>query len=186
MKTKKGRLQKKLSSLKVIGIIIITAISLFILLIIISTTIYSIGFRPYKVSGNSMAPSYLQDAYIISEKITYQDNSPQRGDVVIVKSPRNPDKELIQRIVGLPYEKIMVKDGRVYINGTKLDEPYLAPRTYTNSGEFLEDSVEFQIPENFYILMGDNRSQTTDSRVIGPISHDYIKSKVSFCYANCP
>lgn len=182
----KKKNKKGVSSLKIIIITIASAILVFLLLIFVSTAIYILGFRPYKVSGNSMTPSFPQDAYIISEKITYQNNPPERGDVVIVKSPRNPGQDLIQRIIGLPNEKIMIKDGRVYINGTKLDEPYLAPRTYTNAGEFLEDNVEFQIPENFYILMGDNRDQATDSRVMGPIAQDYIESKVSLCYANCP
>lgn len=180
------KVKKRFSSVKIIATVITVTVLSFLLLILVSSAVYLFGFRPHKVSGNSMAPEFPKESYILSEKITYRDKLPERGDVVIVQNPRSQGQDLIQRVIGLPNDKLMIKDGRVYINGDRLEEPYLAPRTYTNSGEFLEDNIEFQIPENFYILMGDNRGHATDSRTMGPISHDYIESKVSFCYANCP
>lgn len=177
--------KKNASSIKVIVILITVIILLFLALILASSSLYIFGFKPHKVSGNSMSPEYPKGAYILSEDMKYLNIVPQRGDVVIIESPYDPNRDLIQRIIALPKDKIMIKGGKVNINGQIIKEPYLADRTYTQGGKFLEENVEFEVPENFYISMADNRGNARDSREIGPISMDFIKSKVVFCYANC-
>lgn len=85
-------------------------------------------------------------------------NDPQRGDIVIFRTDEIPDEMLIKRVIGLPGDSLMFIDGSLYINGELLYEDYLAEGMQTNSFR------DFEIPEGCYFVMGDNRTNSYDSR----------------------
>lgn len=88
----------------------------------------------------------------------------------------NTKTSLIKRIIGLPNDHIQIKDGEIYINGKKYDEPYLKSDVKTSS-EILTD---FVVPEKTYFVLGDNRSKSSDSRNLGCISEDKIEGRVNY------
>lgn len=130
--------------------------------------------EPHKVSGTSMVPNFLDGDYIITDKVTKQFEPLQRGEVIILKNPRETSVAFIKRIIGLPGERIKVENNHVYINGTVLDEPYLPTGTNTIGGAYLTEGVEKTIPDNYFFVMGDNRSASSDSREWGPVDKSLI------------
>jgi signal peptidase I len=133
--------------------------------------VYLLIMRPHKIDGESMMPNYQNAEYLLTEKVTYYLNKPQRGDVVVLRPPMvvSEGDEFIKRIVGLPGEQIKVQGGRVYINDKLLDEPYIGSDVMTNGGTYLTDGVNFTVPDAQYFLMGDNREHSSDSRYWGPV-----------------
>jgi signal peptidase I len=133
--------------------------------------VYLLIMRPHKIEGESMMPNYLNAEYLLTEKVTYYLNKPQRGDVVVLRPPLTVSEgdEFIKRIIGLPGEKIMISGGRVYINDKLLNEPYIASSVITNGGFFLVNNADYIVPTDKYFVMGDNREHSSDSRYWGPV-----------------
>lgn len=139
--------------------------------------------QPNQVRGQSMFPTFHDGEYILTDKLTYRFGSPKRGEVVILKSPKSPDQDFIKRIIGLPGEKIKLQDGKVYINGTELNESdYLDATVFTPQESYLLEGQEKLIDDGKYFVMGDNRTASSDSRDFGPIGlHEFI-GRVIFRY----
>lgn len=133
--------------------------------------VYLLIMRPHKIDGQSMMPNFLDAEYLLTEKVTYYFNKPQRGDVVVLRPPPSVTEydEFIKRIIALPGETVKVQGGRVYINNKLLNEPYIAHDVNTNGGSFLADGASFVVPADKYFLMGDNRPHSSDSRYWGPV-----------------
>lgn len=114
------------------------------------------------------------------KKIVYPFHPPQRGDIVVLHPPIDQGKPYIKRVIGLPGETVSVHDGAVYINGERLEEPYLNGAATSWAGSIQEE--ETILGENEVFVMGDNRNNSTDSRIFGPISIDEIigKAWISF------
>lgn len=144
--------------------------------------VYLFLFQPHKVDGNSMYPNFYNKEYILTDKITYRRSGPQRGDVVVFHAPPPNDADFIKRIIGLPGETIMVKEGLVYINGRQLKEVYLPLDLLTLEKSFLRSGVPYQIPAGYYIMFGDNRNFSSDSREWGPVSRTAIVGKALIRY----
>lgn len=149
------------------GIVVILAIMVMIYLFIMS---------PQEINGQSMDPTFENGEYILTNKIEYKLVNPDRGDIVIFKSPRNKDIDYIKRVIGLPGETVALKSGVIYINGQALDESYyLGADVPIYGGSFLSDGAEIQVPDGEYFVMGDNRPHSSDSREFGPIpKEDFI------------
>lgn len=173
--------------LKIIGNFIIDFIETIATAALIFIIFYFFIFQPHQVKGNSMytsmPESFLNGEYILTNKITYRFNQPQRKDVIVFKSPQSKEFDYIKRIIGLPNETIKIYKGKIYINTALLDESaYLSSQTYTNAGHFLKEGEELTLPENKYFVMGDNRPNSSDSRDWGFISRDDIVGKAWFKY----
>lgn len=123
-----------------------------------------------QLKGDSMNPTLKDGDRLTVDRSAFKSKGPQRGD--IVEFDYSGGKRL-SRVVGLPGETIGIAGGLVYVNGTKLDEPYVAPGARTNSA-----TDKFQVPEESYFLMSDNREHANDSRAIGPILRSQIIGKV--------
>ncbi|MBI5620408.1 signal peptidase I [Candidatus Gottesmanbacteria bacterium] len=148
------------------GIVVILAIMVMIYLFIMS---------PQEINGASMEPNFHNGEYILTNKIEYKFKDPKRGDVVIFKSPRNKDIDYIKRVIGEPGDRVALKAGSYYVNGTKLDESYLSTGTYISGGNFLREGGEITVPTGRYFVSGDNRGHSSDSREFGPIpKEDFI------------
>lgn len=138
--------------------------------------------EPHRVDGSSMVPNFHSNDYIITNKLATRISTLQRGEVVILKNPRNTDQVFIKRIIGYPGETITLQDGNVLINGQILNEPYLPYGLKTPGESYLQEGQSIQIPANNYFVMGDNRSASSDSRELGPIPADLIIGQAIFRY----
>ena len=138
----------------------------------------SFAVQAVHVEGLSMWPTLDDNDYLIANKIDYRLHAPQRGDIVILRPPTNNSTDFIKRIVALPGERLLIRDGYVFINGHRLHEPYL-PDEWTIDNTW-NNGAEAVIPANDYFVMGDNRNRSQDSRFFGPISRDRIDGKAWF------
>ncbi|MFA5966904.1 MAG: signal peptidase I [Patescibacteria group bacterium] len=147
------------------------------------TTVLGVAFlirffliQPFYVSGQSMEPNFENNQYIIVDQVSYRIHAPKRGDVIVFKYPQNVAFSFIKRIVGLPGETVSVHDGIVTIynqtnpSGIKLDEPYI--KVYT-SGE-----VKTTLGKDEFFVLGDNRPNSSDSRIWGKLPRHLIIGKV--------
>lgn len=134
----------------------------------------------HRVDGDSMLSRFHDKDYLLTEKVSFRFRAPQRSEVIIFKYPKAHEYDYIKRIVGLPGEDIMVANGQVKIfnpehpEGFVLDEPYLDPKTKTTGKAFLDDDQKYHIPNENYIVMGDNREASSDSREWGLVRRDEI------------
>lgn len=146
--------------------------------------VYLLIMRPHKIQGQSMMPNFPDREFLLTEKVTYYLHQPARGDVVVLMPPKSvtTTDEFIKRIVGLPGEKISIQAGHVNINGQLLNEPYIASNVMTSGGNFLQDGAEYTVPPGQYFVMGDNRSNSSDSRYWGPITKKEITGRAWVIY----
>ncbi len=136
--------------------------------------------QPFYIPSGSMEPTLNVGDRLLVNKLSYHFHSPRRGDIVVFKKPADDTTpgitDLVKRVVGLPGETISARDGQVYINGRLLPEPWL-PRvdqgvtTFPSSipGCLPASGNGCRIPAGEYFMMGDNRTDSSDSRVIGPV-----------------
>ncbi|MBU2236067.1 signal peptidase I [Patescibacteria group bacterium] len=151
----------------------VTKIIVISLAIIIPIRYYLI--QPFYVKGASMEPTFHDYEYLIIDEISYRLNDPHRGDIIVLKDPRNESQFFIKRIIGLPGETVTIKNGIVtitnttYPSGIELDESiYLDEAIYTSG------SIDVELDADKYYVMGDNRGSSLDSRIIGPIGEENI------------
>lgn len=131
--------------------------------------------QPFIVNGRSMDPTFATGQYLIVDELSYRFEDPKRGDIVVLRYPRNPSKFFIKRIVGLPNETIEIKEGVVRIKtktnpiGFQLTEPYV---------EFKKsDTITKKLDDSEYFVMGDNRAESLDSRAWGSVPRKLIIGK---------
>jgi signal peptidase I len=139
----------------------------------------SFAVQAVHVEGLSMYATLDDNDYLIANKIDYRLHAPQRGDIVILRPPTNNSTDFIKRIVGLPGERVLIRAGVVYINGHRLDEPYL-PEAWVNDANWPDNPQGQVMGPDEYFVMGDNRNRSQDSRFFGPISRDRIDGKAWF------
>ena len=132
--------------------------------------------QPFIVRGESMDPTFSDGQYLIVDELTYRSHLPERGDVVVFKYPKDESKYFIKRIIGLPNETVRITNGKVSISSTShpdgidLNEPYIKDLSFENTTETLG--------ANEYFAMGDNRSNSLDSRIWGPLPSKNITGRV--------
>jgi len=148
----------------------------------IFVVVYAFLFRPYQVNGLSMFPTFDNGEYILTNLVTKRFSEFNRGDIIVFKSPTDKDKDFIKRIIGIAGDTVSVNKGHIYLNGKELDESYLPSNYTTAGGSFLEEGVQIVVPEGKYFVLGDNRSNSSDSREWGFITKDEIIGKSFFVY----
>jgi len=154
---------------------------IFIFMFVFLATYFFVG-QLFEVNGDSMLPNFTDKEQIIGEKLSVKFLNLERGDIIIFKSPQDNNKLLIKRIIGLPNEKFQIKDGYVNVNGDLLNEKYLEEDTYTTGMRILEDDFEYKIPSDSYVVLGDNREQSTDSREWGYVKTELIVGRAILVY----
>jgi signal peptidase I len=149
--------------------------------------IYIFLFRPFQMTGESMYPAIQNKEYMATNIIGLKLSPPQRGEIIIFKAPTDPEKDYVKRVIGIPRDTVVLRDGFVYLNNTKLDESaYLGPDVRTYGGNFMNEATPVTVPPNEYLVLGDNRPFSSDSREWGFLPRKNIISKVAFCYWACP
>ncbi len=162
------------------------------LVVLSAALLLALGVRTYVaqmffIPSGSMLPTLQVGDRIVVDKLSYDFHGVQRGDIVVFRRPplEHADySDLVKRVIGLPGNTIASVDGRVYINGKPLDEPWLpepapvtapAPLPYPFSLNH-----PYTVPPGYYFVMGDNRTDSEDSRYFGPISGSLIVGKMAF------
>ncbi len=145
--------------------------------------VYLFILTPNQVKGASMEPNFYTGDYILTSRITYKFRRLERGDVVVLKAPTNPDIEYIKRIIGLPGDTVTVtSSGDVLINGKVLKENYIAAATNVWDGGCVKADVPYQVPSNEVFVMGDNRPRSSDSREFCSIPINTLIGQVFYRY----
>lgn len=134
-------------------------------------------YQPVQVEGTSMMPRLSNHERIFINKFVYRFEPIQRGDIVVFWYPLDPTKSYIKRVVALPGENVSIQEGRVYVNGKALKEPYIPP-AYLDHQNYSATLVE----PNHYFVLGDHRESSNDSRVWGAVDRAYIYGKAVFVY----
>ncbi|HUK45934.1 MAG TPA: signal peptidase I [Terriglobales bacterium] len=167
-KPKAARRAATLFSAWVRDLIISLAISAFIIVFL---------YQPVKVEGTSMMPSLDDQERIFINKFVYRIEPIQRGDIVVFRYPRDPQKSFIKRVIGVAGDHVRIVDGHVYLNGKLLVEDYV-PHIYRDDRSY----PEVVVPPDSYFVLGDHRSLSNDSRDFGPVDSSYIYGKAVFGY----
>ncbi len=138
--------------------------------------------QPVVVEGTSMLPQLHDGERLLVDKLIYYKFKSfdwghlQRGDVVVFWYPKDPDKSYVKRVIGLPGEMVEMKNGVVFINGRELNETYLN----AEHNQSLQNFPEKEVKEHYYFVMGDNRDNSSDSRIWGLVPEKYIYGKAFF------
>ncbi|MBU5336031.1 signal peptidase I [Intestinibacter bartlettii] len=156
---------------------IIEWIKVFGLAILLAFVI-TLFIKPTLVRGDSMLPTLHEDDYLIINKIGYKISEPKNGDVIVFKSDLEQNdgtnKDLVKRIIGVEGDKIVIKDGQVYVNDKLLDETYLSEGMYT------QGDIDLVVPQGKLFVLGDNREVSLDSRYeqVGLVDVNDVEGKV--------
>ncbi len=126
----------------------------------------------YLIRGRSMEPSHRSGDLLMVRRLAR--GAPARGDVVVLRDPREPDARDLKRVVGLPGESLCLADGSLYVDGAHLPEPYLGGLPASIGIE----RSEWTLPDDRYFVLSDNRAHGTDSRHFGPVPRAAILGKV--------
>jgi len=154
--------------LELIKIAILAGITIFVIRALI--------FKPFYVKGQSMEPNFYEKDYLIIDEITYRFREPERGEIIVLKSPVSTDFYL-KRVVGLPGERVKVENGKVIIYNDDNPKGMILNETYLNSIS-TSGSVSFTLGDDQYFVLGDNRGASFDSRSFGAISRDAVIGRV--------
>ncbi len=145
--------------------------------VVVSAFIIVFLYQPVRVEGTSMLPVLEDQDRLFINKVAYRVGPVERGDVVVFLYPHDHSKSYIKRVIAGPGDAIRIDEGRVYVNGTALKEPYV-PRRYTDERSL----PEMVVPPEEYFVMGDHRSISSDSRDFGPVERGLIYGKAAFVY----
>ncbi len=168
----------------------------FILVMLLNTTV----FATTQVRQTSMQDTLMEGQHLFVEKVSYWLGNPSRGDIIVFIETENPSGffdririflkdvseifkpvesktniRLVKRVIGIPGDEVDIRDGRVYLNGTELEEPYVKGETWQR-----DISFPVTVPEGDYLVLGDNREVSKDSRTFGFIERSQIEGRAVF------
>ncbi len=151
--------------------------------------------KPYRIPSPSMTDTLLIKDRVLVNRVVYHLRDIERGDIVVFRWPENRDLVFIKRVMGLPGDRLQAKDGQLYVNDVAQDEPYVhvtngvidptqaaPPIPGTTMSDPWSLAAEYTVPAGSYFMMGDNRTNSDDSRVWGPVPEDDIIGSAFFIY----
>ncbi len=195
--------------------------------VLLAMTIRSCAYEPYNIPSSSMVPTLLVGDYLFISKYPYGysrhsfplslpivpkgrifDTPPKTGDIVIFKEPTSNKVDFIKRVIGIPGDKVQMKNGRLYINGQMLERRLIGQEMHTTEqGQMLytryietmpnglehpifelgdnmqyDETPEYTVPENHYFMMGDNRDNSSDSRYFGFVPYENLEGRAEFIF----
>lgn len=159
----------------------VLAISFFIgILYVVPLKIY--GFEAFRIPSGNMLPTIQVGDHILTAKYQYRLSEPKRGDIAILLFPKDPSKKFIKRIVGLPGEEIEIKNKKVFINGSPINDPWGKKPDRTVGLLEADNLPPTKLPADAYFCLGDNREQGYDSRYFGPVPRANLLGKAMWRY----
>jgi signal peptidase I len=151
------------------------AVETIVITLLIYLLVRTFLFENYRVEGNSMMPTLEDEQYLVVSKLDYRLHEPQRGDIIVFHDPNDSSRRLIKRVIGLPGEVVEIRNGQVYANGLLLAEAYI-------QSPGLSSRPPTPIPDGYLFVLGDNRTNSSDSRNWGPLPRQEIVGKAWFSY----
>lgn len=151
-----------------------------LIVFVVAYTIRYFIIQPFVVDGHSMDPNLSNSEYLIVNKFSYKIDEPRRGDIIVFTAPNSPEYDYIKRIIGLPGEKITIKNEKIYINDSLIEENYLTNNVNTTIQGNKKTILEVTLNNDEYFVLGDNRDNSSDSRVWGPLPKKNIIGKAWF------
>jgi signal peptidase I len=133
--------------------------------------------QPFIVSGASMVPTFHNSEYLIVDELSYYLRSPARGEVIIFKYPKNPKVYYIKRIVGLPGETVTIRNNQVFVQSPGSTEEAVTWTNVDNETKPIENAEPVTLGSNEYFVMGDNRTESSDSRYWGALPRNLITGR---------
>ncbi|MCZ7661853.1 MAG: signal peptidase I [Thermoleophilia bacterium] len=143
---------------------------------ILALLIQQFVVKPFYIPSESMEDTLVKGDRVLVNRFIYRFSEPERGDVVVFHPPTAPQEDYIKRIVAVGGQTVAVHDGKLYVDGEPQDEPYV--KNPSINGTF----PEREVPEGSVFMMGDNRNQSGDSRVFGPVEESRILGKAFMVY----
>lgn len=160
---------------------------------LIAFFLIQVTVRNFRVDGESMLPSLVDGQYILVNKAVYTNipekgvariipffkveagrsylfHAPRRGEIIVFKPPLSQDRDFIKRIIGIPGDKVQIKQGKVLLNGLELQEPYIMDGT-------IYEFSPTEVPPGNYFVLGDNRNRSSDSHLWGVVPYNNIVGK---------
>jgi len=172
--------------------------------VILALFVRTFVFQAFKIPTGSMENNLLIGDHLLVNKFVFAPTATglerallpidpiRRGDILVFKYPEDPERDFIKRVIGLPGETIELRNKKVHVNGTPIDEPYvhfLFPADDPGSGavggadfDVRRNYGPVTVPADYYFMMGDNRDNSQDSRYWGFMPKDYVKGKALFVY----
>lgn len=153
--------------------------------IVLALVLRSFVFGVYYVPSSSMVDTIQEGDLIFGEKVSLYFSDPEPGDVVIFDSPLDEDETLVKRVIAVGGQTIDLVDGVVYVDGEALDEPYVEGKPTESLSDLAGSagiSYPYTVPEGSLWVMGDNRTNSKDSRYFGPVSVDSVTSRAILIY----
>lgn len=152
--------------------------------IIILMVLYYLLAFPEIVSGSSMEPNIYDGERILVERVSRIFNGFNRGEIVVLHPPEDDNIDYVKRIIGIPGDTVRISDCKVFVSrdGKRfmLEEPYLSAETCTQGGVRFNEGKAQKIEDGTFLVLGDNREKSADSRIFGVISEERIVGKVVF------
>ncbi len=137
--------------------------------------------QPFIVSGASMQPNFEDREYLIVDELTYHLRSPERGEPIIFRFPKNPSQFYIKRVIGLPGETVAIVGGKVRIWNSGSPEGFTLDESYLGTGEISSGpELRVELGDMQYFVLGDNRDSSSDSRIWGPLGKELIVGRAFF------
>jgi len=152
---------------------VIDVVETLILSIVLFAAINTVSAR-IRVDGASMEPTLQSGEFVIVNKLAYFFGEPNIGDIIVFHFPSDPRRRFIKRVIGLPGDTVTIREGQVLINGSILEEPYLAEEPRYHG--------EWRIAPNEVFVLGDNRNNSSDSQNWGPLDINEIIGKATLVY----
>ncbi len=170
---------KKSSPLRTVLSVVVT-IALIIALVFCLRTFV---FQAYTIPSGSMEDTIVPDDMVFSEKVSYYFDSPSQGDIVTFDDPLDPSRVLIKRVIAVGGQTVDIHDGNVYVDGVKLEESYTEGKpTEVFTKTAFDISYPYVVPEGRLWVMGDNRTNSEDSRYFGSINASTVTGKAVIIY----
>lgn len=155
-----------------------------IIFVVAVTVLFDMAIPRSLVDGQSMQPTFHDGDRLIVSRVHYLLTDPQRGDIIVFNSldPREVGVMLIKRVIGVPGDRVEMREQQIYINGEQLDEDYIAEACRV----VLCPDNTWELSENEYFVMGDNRNHSKDSRAFNAVPSNHIVGQVLFRYWPLP
>lgn len=148
--------------------------------------VWQVILQPHKVDGRSMEPTFCNGDMILTDKASFRFRDPERLEIVVFQSPAQKSRDLIKRVIALPGDAILLENNTMYVNGSKVEESYLPQTVNTYENEWLREGATARVPNDEYVLIGDNREHSEDSRRFGPVKRKLIRGRVWIRYWPMP
>ena len=155
------------------GRIILDIIETIVLAVVLFIGINAVSAR-VRVDGISMFPTLQNGEFVLVNRLAYKTGEAERSDIIVFRYPKDPEQDLIKRVIGLPGDEVVIEGGKVIVNGETLNEPYIAAEPAY--------SGRWQVPEGQLFVLGDNRNDSSDSHSWGLLPLTNVIGKAILIY----